>query len=115
MMSVAIRPLAADGSGNVTPREVKLRPDNPAIKKVRDVKPRYPSAAADRGIQGVIVLEVTIGSDGRVLDLRVLRAIPYLDQAALDAAVQWEFDPQALAPGVAPRSVITQFMVNFSQ
>ena len=115
MMSVVIRPPRSDEQDAAAAREVKLRPDNPALKKVRDVKPRYPAAASHRGIQGVIVLEATIGPDARVVDARVLRAIPYLDQAALDAAVQWEFDPQALAPGVAPRTVITQFTLNFSQ
>jgi TonB family protein len=113
MLSLVIRPLD-DGTSVRGTREVKVRHDNPALKKIRDVKPRYPSAAAHRGIQGVIVLEGTIGTDGRVLDARVLRAIPYLDQAALDAAVQWEFDPQALAGGLEPRSVVTQFWLNFT-
>jgi periplasmic protein TonB len=31
--------------------------------------------------------------DGRVQDARVLRSIPLLDQAALDAVRQWEFTP----------------------
>jgi protein TonB len=37
-----------------------------------------------------------IGRDGRVAGARTLRSIPLLDQAALDAVIQWEFEPTLL-------------------
>ena len=36
-------------------------------------------------MQGVVIIEATIGADGTVQDAKVLRSIPLLDAAALDA------------------------------
>jgi protein TonB len=52
--------------------------------------------AAASHVQGVVIVEVTIGPDGKVLDASVLRSIPLLDQAALEAVRQWEFTPALL-------------------
>jgi len=57
-------------------------------------------------------LEITIGPDGKVSDARVLRSIPLLDQAALDAVRQWVFTP-TLLNGV-PVPVIMTVTVNFT-
>ena len=80
--------------------------------KVRDVKPIYPPEAQTAGIQGVIILETTVAADGRVSDAKVLRSIPLLDEAALDAVRQWEFTP-TLLNGV-PVPVIMTVTVNFT-
>ena len=53
--------------------------------KTRDVKPVYPAIAQSARVQGVVIIEATIGPDGKVKDAKVLRSIPLLDQAALDA------------------------------
>jgi protein TonB len=34
--------------------------------------------------------------DGKITNARVLRSVPMLDQAALDAVMQWEFTPTRL-------------------
>ncbi len=80
--------------------------------KVRDVRPVYPPEAQTAGIQGVIILEATIGVDGRVSDAKVLRSIPLLDEPAKDAVRQWEFAP-TLLNGV-PVPVIMTVTVNFA-
>jgi TonB family protein len=80
--------------------------------KVRDVKPIYPPEAQLAGIAGIIIIEATIAVDGRVSDAKVLRSIPLLDQAALDAVRQWEYTPTYLN-GV-PVPVIMTVTVNFS-
>ena len=76
------------------------------------VDPIYPQAARAAGVQGVVVLEVVIGADGAVSNARVLRSIPQLDQAALDAVRQWRYEP-TLLNGV-PVPVIMTATVNFS-
>jgi protein TonB len=80
--------------------------------KTRDVKPVYPAIAQSARVQGVVIIEATIGPDGRVKDAKVLRSIPLLDQAALDAVKQWEFTP-TLLNGV-PVPVIMTVTVNFT-
>ena len=64
--------------------------------KVKDVKPVYPPIAQSARVQGVVIVEAIIDADGKVADARVLRSIPLLDQAALDAVQQWEFTPTLL-------------------
>ena len=80
--------------------------------KIKDVKPIYPSIAQSARVQGVVIIEATIGPDGKVNDARVLRSIPLLDQAALDAVRQWQFTP-TLLNGV-PVPVIMTVTVNFT-
>ena len=62
-------------------------------------------------VQGVVILEARIEADGTVSSARVLRSIPLLDQAAIDAVRQWEFTP-TLLNGV-PIPVIMTTTVNF--
>jgi TonB family protein len=67
-----------------------------APAKTKHVNPLYPEIAQDARVQGVVILEVRIGADGKVSHARVLRSVPLLDQAALDAVMQWEFTPTRL-------------------
>jgi TonB family protein len=62
-------------------------------QKIHDVPPVTPETALRAGIRGVVILELTIGTDGAVTDARVLRSIPLLDTAAVEAALQWRYEP----------------------
>jgi TonB family protein len=83
-----------------------------APTKTKDVQPVYPEEAREARVQGVVILEVTVDTAGRVGDARVLRSIPLLDTAALDAVQQWEFEPTLL--NGRPVSVIMTVTVNFA-
>ena len=65
-------------------------------RKIFDVPPILPEQARQAGIRGVVILEITIGTDGTVIDARVLRSIPLLDSAALECARQWRYEPVLL-------------------
>jgi protein TonB len=80
--------------------------------QVRRVNPVYPPEAQAARVQGVVILEAVIGMDGRVDDARILRSIPLLDLAALDAVRQWEYTP-TLLNGV-PVPVIMTVTVQFT-
>lgn len=62
-------------------------------RKIKDVKPVYPASAMAARIGGNVLIEATIGADGKVHDTRVVRSIAFLDDAALHAVRQWEFEP----------------------
>ena len=53
-----------------------------------------------------------IGADGRVEQAHVIRSIPLLDEAALDAVKQWEFTPTLMNGQAVP--VIMTATVNFT-
>jgi TonB family protein len=80
--------------------------------KIKDVRPVYPPDARAAGVQGVVILEAVIDETGSVSSARVLRSIPLLDQAALDALRQWQFTP-TLLNGV-PVSVTMTVTINFT-
>lgn len=56
-------------------------------------QPIYPQAALSRGIEGDVVVEFSLGSDGSVHDLRLISSTPagVFDQAALDAMRFWKY------------------------
>lgn len=90
---------------NLLPPPPPVRADRPPVRvggsitrpeRVRDVPPVYPPLALRAGVGGTVILEAVIGSDGTVQDLRVLRSIPLLDGAAIEAVRQWLFTPTLL-------------------
>ena len=80
--------------------------------KIRNVSPVYPAEAQAARVSGMVIIEAIIGTDGRVTDARVLRSIPMLDEAAMEAVRQWEFTPTLL--NGAPVRVIMTVTVNFT-
>ena len=80
--------------------------------KIRDVPPVYPPLAWAARVQGVVILEAVIGPSGRVTDVKVLRSVPLLDDAAITAVRQWEYTP-TLVNGV-PVPVIMTVTINFA-
>ena len=65
-------------------------------ERVHYVAPIYPAIARAAGIEGTVILEAVIGTDGSVRELRVLRPVPFLSDAALEAVRQWLFTPTRL-------------------
>jgi TonB family protein len=94
----------------VVPRRIGGEVKEP--KKIRDVKPVYPAIAQSAHVQGVVILEVVIDPSGLVHDAKILRSLPLLDQAALDAVRQWEFTPTVVDGMAVP--VIMTVTVNFT-
>jgi protein TonB len=80
-------------------------------RKVKDVAPVYPDVARAAKIEGIVILECTINPQGRVDAVRVLRGLPTLNDAAVEAVRQWVYTPTLL--GGAPVSVLMTVTVNF--
>ena len=80
-------------------------------KKVKSVNPVYPEAAKRARAQGIVILECNISPEGRVTDVKVLRGVPLLDQAAIDAVRQWVYTPTLL--NGTPVAVVMTVTVNF--
>src|SRR4249920_594249 len=79
-------------------------------RKVVSVSPQYPALARQGRVQGIVVIECTISTEGRVVEARVIRSIPLLDQAAVDAVKQWVYTPTLLEGKPVP--VIMTVTVN---
>jgi protein TonB len=61
----------------------------------RNPPPSYPRIARRKGYEGTVVLEVLVGREGRVGDLRVFQSCGHrvLDEAAADSVRSWLFEP----------------------
>jgi protein TonB len=90
----------------VAPAPVRVGGVTKMPEKIRDVPPAYPQMAIAAHIEGMVIVEATIGVDGRVQDAGVLRSVPLFDQAALDAVRQW-IDTPTMLNGVAVPVVMT--------
>jgi protein TonB len=75
---------------------VRLHAGMQPPRKLTHVDPIYPQVAQAARIEGTVILEAVVGVDGRVTSVRVLRSIPLLDQAAVDAVKRWSFTPTLL-------------------
>ena len=60
---------------------------------VNRTEPTYPDSLRDAGVGGIVRLAILVGRDGQVLDARVMKSIPGLDEAALACVRQWSFRP----------------------
>jgi protein TonB len=82
-----------------------------APEKIRHVNAVYPEIARAARVQGVVIVEVRIETDGTVSDVKVLRSIPLLDEAAIEAVRQWLFVPTLLNGSPVPIMMTTT--INF--
>ena len=80
--------------------------------KIHDAAPLYPAIAQSARVQGIVIIQATIGVDGQVIDASVLRSVPLLDEAALAAVRQWRYTPTRL--NGAPVAVVMTVTVNFT-
>lgn len=79
---------------------------------IRKIQPNYPALARSARIQGVVLLQATIGKQGKIENLQVISGHPMLARAAIDAVRQWRYRPYIL--NGEPVEVETQITVNFS-
>ncbi|RPJ02860.1 MAG: energy transducer TonB, partial [Candidatus Aminicenantes bacterium] len=81
-------------------------------KLVKEVKPVYPAEARKAGLEGIVILEAKADEQGNVVDSRILRSVPALDKAAIDAVKQWKYEP--LVIDGKPRKAIFTVTVRFA-
>lgn len=104
--------LLAISAAQIPQAPVRVGGDIKPPTRLKYVNPVYPQSALGASVAGMVIIEATIDPVGHVSDAKVIRSIPLLDQAAIDAVKQWEFTP-TLVNGV-PASVIMTVTVNFS-
>jgi len=76
------------------------------------IEPTYPQAAVLAGIQGRVVVSITVGSDGRLLasSIRSSSGSTLLDDAALDAARESRYRPATLNGIALQRSYVIVYI-----
>ncbi len=95
----------AAGVGRATGAVVPPGPD----QRYQNAAPVYPEAARLRGEQGTVGLELSVGTDGRVITASVARSSgsPMLDAAARRAVLEWRFRPAMRDGEAVPGTIRT--------
>ena len=79
---------------------------------ITHVDPTYPPLAKAARVQGTVEFTATIGADGLIKNLQLVRGHPLLVNAAKEAVLQWKYRP-TLLNGEAV-SVIAPVVVSFT-
>ena len=79
---------------------------------VRVVDATYPNEARPQKLHGAVVLQVLVGRDGSVQDVKIVKGYFLLGRAAAAALKQWRFRPYIF--NGHPIEVRTQITMNFS-
>jgi TonB family protein len=82
--------------------------DQESGKLLHSVAPKYPQAAREKHVEGAVVLEVHIDAKGHVSSPKVISGPEELRSAALEAVLQWHYNPQAMT-----LPATTQVTMNF--
>jgi len=82
-------------------------------RKIRDVRPRYKQAWAGQNLKGSVLMQATIGTDGKVRNVELISGSEAdLDDEAIAAVSLWEFSPTYL--NCQPVEVRMFVTVNFT-
>jgi len=104
-----VEPLTA---GQLSAKDVvRAEGDIKPPELIKKVEPVYPEAARQARVEGLAILEVQTDKTGRVASVRVLKSVPMLDQAAIEAVKQWVYKP--LIIDGQPKGVIFTVTVSF--
>ena len=81
-------------------------------RQLIQTRPDYPPTARAARVEGTVILEATIDETGAVRDLKVLRSIPLLDRAAIEAVSRWRYEPTRL--NGQPVAIVMTVTVTFT-
>jgi len=78
---------------------------------IHRVDPEYPPAGRPARLQGVIALELIVGRDGSVLNVKALNGPDILAKAAVEALRWWRFEPYVVEgkPVIVETTVAVEF------
>src|SRR4051794_39261974 len=84
------KPSAQPNADVPTPTPI---PDSTKLNVLKSVKAIYPMQAAQKQVQGEVMLKVLVNEQGDVEHAEVVSGDPVLVPAALDAIKKWKFEP----------------------
>ena len=94
------------GLGTVNVSDMPSEPDRPARAR-RTVEPIYPTSAQRNGIEGYVLLRLSIDASGRVKDVLVVDSEPIgvFERSAREAARRFEFVPARVSGATVPAAL----------
>lgn len=104
-LSALARPVGAAPAAALAQSELE------PLKLLKSVPPIYPAIAKVRRLSGQVIVEVTVGKDGKTHNPKFIGGQPVFRDAAFDAVKQWVFKPAKLNGQAIEQT--TQIKVDF--
>ncbi len=84
------------------------------VRLIKSGRPPYPQTARQQGLEGTVVLRVTVGTGGDVETVATQKSsgVPSLDESATESVKTWQFDPAK--DGEFPVSTKVDLPIRFS-
>jgi protein TonB len=95
-----------------TKRILRVGSNLKAPRQTYSVQPEYPTLARQSHIRGTVVVSAVIDEHGNVVQARAVSGHPLLIAAALQAVLQWKYEPTTLSG--TPVSVQMEVTVHFN-
>lgn len=94
----AAKPDQTPPQAEQAPKPMRLRISSGVANKnkIKDKAPRYPDEARQERLQGDVLFQVTIDTNGNLVKIKVISGDSILVEAALDAVKQWKYKPYIL-------------------
>lgn len=90
---------------------LRLKADATGPKLIHKIDPVYPTAAKKAGVEGSVILQVTINAQGEVSEVKLERGHDLLKDAAMEAVRQWRYRPTLLNGN--PIAVVVAVTIEF--
>jgi len=106
------KPAATPAPRSATAQRIRVGGMVTPSRLVRQAKPDYPDALQQLGVEGTVVMKAIVSKNGTVLSPMVVNTVdPRLAKLALDAVIQWQYQP-ALLNG-EPVETVTTITLDF--
>lgn len=79
--------------GQPPAKRIEIDESNIKLLKIAGPTPQYTDKALENGVEGTMVVKCVVAADGAVNGCRVLKSLPFMDRAAIDALEKWRFRP----------------------
>ncbi|MGE5324324.1 MAG: TonB family protein [Actinomycetota bacterium] len=106
-LSTLARPVSSAAPQVAVAQQSELEP----MHVLKPVAPVYPPLARIRRLSGSVVVQVTVGKDGRAHNPKLVSGQPVFRDAAFEAIKQWKFKPATL--NGQPIDQATQIKMDF--
>lgn len=112
MLPVSAPPPTSSPAWQQAGEPVHLSEESARALLIQPVNPAYPPEAMAQKLQGPVILQVMIGRDGTVQELKLVRGYFVFAKAAIAAVKQWRFRPYIVnGRALGTQTVIT---INFT-
>jgi protein TonB len=80
----------------------------PVPQRLVQVQPIYPQIAKAAHVEGTVELSIVIDATGNVERADIVRSIPQLDGAAIQAVKRWKYSPTLVNGSAVPVTMVVQ-------